>query len=228
MESGLYIVGTPIGNLEDITLRALDVLREADVIMAEDTRHSRILMNRYEIKTHLISCHKFNEASRIERVQQAIAAGQTVALITDSGMPCISDPGSRLVHACREAGYYVTIIPGPSSVSAAIALSGMVEQGYHFEGFLPRKSGGRARRLTELAASTVPVVIFESPYRLLKVMGEIEQHMGPRLVFVGRELTKRFEEGLKGTPADIIKAFEQRRVKGELVIIISHEMLGDD
>ena len=228
MEPGLYIVGTPIGNLEDITFRALEVLREVDIIMAEDTRHSRILMNRYEIKTHLISCHKFNEASRIERVQQAIAAGQAVALITDSGMPCISDPGSRLVTACRETGCYVTVIPGPSSVSSAIALSGMVDQRYHFEGFLPRKSGGRTRRLIELAASTVPVVIFESPYRLLKVMGEIEQHMGTRLVFVGRELTKRFEEGLKGTPADIIKAFEQRRVKGELVIIISHEMVSDD
>ncbi|NCC50172.1 MAG: 16S rRNA (cytidine(1402)-2'-O)-methyltransferase [Spartobacteria bacterium] len=228
MEPGLYLVGTPIGNLEDITLRALRVLREADVIMAEDTRHSRILLNRHEITTHMISCHKFNEASRIERVRERIDAGQAVALITDGGMPCISDPGARLVSACREAGHYVTVIPGPSAVSAAIALSGLVEKAYHFEGFLPHKSGGRARRLSELAAGTTPVVIFESPYRLIKVMGEIEEQMGPRLVFVARELTKKFEEGCRGAPRDIIRAFEGRTVKGELVIIISNELCGSD
>ncbi len=221
METGVYIVGTPIGNLEDITARALRTLREADVIMAEDTRHTGILLARYEIRTPMVSCHKFNEARRFERIRDEIAQGRAVAMVTDAGMPGISDPGARTVRMCREAGIHVWVIPGPCAVSAAVALSGMGDAGYHFEGFLPHKSGGRQRRLEQLAHETVPVVFYESPYRLLKLMDEIERVVGPRPVFVGRELTKKFEEGIFGTPAVIRASFEKRTVKGELVVIMA-------
>lgn len=221
MEPGLYIVGTPIGNLEDVTYRAVETLRAADVIMAEDTRRTRKLLSRYDISTRMVSCHKFNEAARVERVLGHIQGGDAVALVTDSGMPCVSDPGARVVAACREAGVRVTVIPGPSAVSAAVALSGMGGNGFRFEGFLPHKRGARARRLAELAEEEVPVVLFESPYRLVRLMSEVEDVVGARPVFVGRELTKHFEEGLLGTPAEIREAFSGRTVKGEVVVIIA-------
>ncbi len=223
MEPGLYIVGTPIGNLSDMTFRAVDTLRDADVIMAEDTRRTGKLLARYELKTRMISCHKFNEASRVERTLREIQAGSAVALVTDSGMPAVSDPGSRIVAACHEAGLPVCVVPGPSAVSAAVALSGMAGQGYHFEGFLPHKSGARKRRLGELSGEKLPVVLFESPYRLIRLMNEIEEVLGSRDLFVGRELTKKFEEGLLGHPEDIREAFSARSVKGELVIVIAPE-----
>ena len=221
MEPGLYIVGTPIGNLADITYRAVEVLREADVIMAEDTRRTYKLLARYELRVPMVSCHKFNEAARVDRILREIREGHAVALVTDSGMPAVSDPGSRVVAACRKADLPVTVIPGPSAVSAAMALSGLGGGGYHFDGFLPHKSGARKRRLAELAEETLPVVLFESPYRLLKLMGEIEEVLGERTVFVGRELTKKFEEGLLGSPAEICSAFGTRTVKGEQVVIIA-------
>jgi 16S rRNA (cytidine1402-2'-O)-methyltransferase len=227
LASGLYIVGTPIGNLEDITLRALDTLRRADLILAEDTRHTRRLLTRYDIGTRMISCHKFNEAARTERIIEAVQQQLAVALVTDAGMPAVSDPGARTVATCRAHELYVTVIPGPSSVSTALALSGMGGNGYHFEGFLPRKSGRRQRRLAQLAECDVPVILFESPYRLLRLMEELESLMGSRRLFVGRELTKRFEEGLSGTAAEIRSAFEQRKVKGELTLVISPEATSD-
>ncbi|MGD9874628.1 MAG: 16S rRNA (cytidine(1402)-2'-O)-methyltransferase [Kiritimatiellia bacterium] len=221
METGVYIVGTPIGNLEDITARALRTLREANVIMAEDTRHTGILLARYEIRTPMVSCHKFNEAYRFERIRDEVAQGHAVAMVTDAGMPGISDPGARTVRMCRAAGIPVWVIPGPCAVSAAMSLSGMGDAGYHFEGFLPHKSGGRQRRLEELSHETLPVVFYESPYRLIKLMDQIEQFVGPRRIFVGRELTKKFEEGISGTPAEIRASFEKRSVKGEIVVIMA-------
>ena len=221
MTPGLYIVGTPIGNLADITLRALETLKAADLIAAEDTRHTRILLDRYEIRAPLASCHKFNEAARTEFILEKIRGGAAVALVTDSGMPAVSDPGSRVVAACRKAGFPVAVVPGPSAVSAAVALCGFGGGGYVFDGFLPPKSGARRKRLERLAGQDVPVVLFESPYRLLRLMGEIEEVMGARGLFVGRELTKHFEEHLAGTPAEIRAAFGTRSVKGELVVVIA-------
>lgn len=221
MDAGLYLVGTPIGNLGDISFRALETLREADLIVAEDTRHTRRLTERYEIKTRLASCHKFNEVQRAEQIVGWIEGGQAVAMVTDSGMPGISDPGARVVARCRAAGVPVTAIPGPTAVATAVALSGLGERGFVFAGFLPHKSGGRKRDLLKWAEVDLPVVFYESPYRLVKLMNEIEEYLGAeRGVFVGRELTKKFEELAAGTPAEIRARYEGRKVKGECVVIV--------
>jgi len=214
-------VGTPIGNLGDISLRALETLKEADLIMAEDTRHTRRLTNRYEITAHLMSCHKFNEVQRAEQIIERIQSGEAVAMVTDSGMPGISDPGARVVVLCREAGVMITSIPGPAAVTTAVALSGLGEKGFIFAGFLPHKSGGRKRNLLKWAEADLPVVFYESPYRLLKLLNEIEEHLGAdRSLFVGRELTKKFEELSAGNPAEIRAQYEGRNVKGECVVIV--------
>jgi len=221
MEAGLYIVGTPIGNLGDLSFRALETLKEADLIVAEDTRHTRRLTDRYEIGTRLQSCHKFNEIQRAEQIIDRIHNGQAVAMVTDSGMPGISDPGSRVVALCRAAGVPVTAVPGPAAVTTAMALSGYGESGFVFAGFLPHKSGGRKRDLEKWKDADLPVVLYESPYRLLKLMDEIELHLGAdRTVFVGREMTKKFEECSEGSPAAIRARYEGRTVKGECVVII--------
>ena len=221
MDAGLYIVGTPIGNLGDITFRALETLRAADLIVAEDTRYTRRLTDRYEIETRMMSCHKFNEVQRAGQIIERIQNGEAVAMVTDSGMPGISDPGARVVAHCREADVMITSIPGPAAVTTAVALSGLGEKGFIFAGFLPHKSGGRKRDLLKWAEADLPVVLYESPYRLLKLLGEIEEHLGgDRTVFVGRELTKKFEELSCGTPAEILALYENRKVKGECVVII--------
>ena len=219
MEPGLYVVGTPIGNLGDITMRALATLRDVDIVLAEDTRQTRKLFNRYEIQTGLVSCHKFNEASRVQWTVDRVRAGESIGLVTDSGMPAISDPGARMVGACREAGIAVTVVPGPSAVTAAIALSGCVEKQFLFEGFLPLKAGKRRRRIQEIASETRPVVLFESPYRFSKLLNLFMEIMPERHIFVGRELTKRFEECRKSTVKEMMADYAGRTVKGELVIV---------
>jgi 16S rRNA (cytidine1402-2'-O)-methyltransferase len=221
MDAGLYIVGTPIGNLGDISFRAIETLKEADLIVAEDTRHTRRLTERYAITTHLQSCHKFNEMQRAEQIIERIRNGQAVAMVTDSGMPGISDPGSRVVALCREADVAITAVPGPAAVTTAVALSGCGEKGFIFAGFLPHKSGGRRRDLEKWKDADLPVVFYESPYRLLKLMNEIEEYLGAgRQVFVGRELTKKFEECMQAPPAMIREAYANRTVKGECVVIL--------
>jgi 16S rRNA (cytidine1402-2'-O)-methyltransferase len=221
MDAGLYLVGTPIGNLGDISQRALETLSEVNCIVAEDTRHTRRLLDRYEIKTSMLSCHKFNEMQRAEQLIERILQGQSIAMVTDSGMPCISDPGARVVKLCREAGVMITAVPGPAAITTAIALSGLGEQGFIFAGFLPHKSGGRKRDLLKWAEADLPVALYESPHRLLKLMNEIIENIGPeRTLFVARELTKKFEELTLGTPAEILSAYDGRSVKGELVVII--------
>jgi 16S rRNA (cytidine1402-2'-O)-methyltransferase len=221
MNAGLYIVGTPIGHLGDMTARGITTLKEASLIIAEDTRTTRNLLNHFEIKTHCISCHKFNEAQRCDEIITRIRNGEAVAMVTDSGMPCISDPGARVVAACRAAGVLITSAPGPTAVTTALALSSFGGHGFLFAGFLPRKSGARRRTLEQCAALPVPVIFYESPYRLLKLLEEIEAVMGAeRSVFVARELTKKFEELLSGTPAQIRQTFGERTVKGECVVII--------
>lgn len=223
LPAGLYVVGTPIGNLADLTLRALDTLKAAQTIVTEDTRHTGILLARYGIRAPMVSCHRFNEASRVAEVVARIGAGQAVALVTNAGMPAVSDPGSRVVAGCRKAGLHVTVIPGPSAVTAAIAMSGLGwGGGFLFEGFLPRKAGARRRRLEALAAVDLPVVLYESPYRLLALLGEAGEVFGAdRLMFVGRELTKKFEEGRTGTAADLLAVFQGRAIKGEITLVIA-------
>ena len=211
MDAGLYIVGTPIGHLGDMTARGITTLKEA----------TRNLLNHFEIKTHCISCHKFNEAQRCDEIIARIRSGEAVAMVTDSGMPCISDPGARVVEACRTAGVMITSAPGPTAVTTALALSGFGGHGFLFAGFLPRKSGARRRILEQCAALPVPAIFYESPYRLMKLLEEIEAVMGAeRQVFVARELTKKFEELLRGTPAEIRQRFGERTVKGECVVIV--------
>lgn len=221
MDAGLYIVGTPIGNLGDITARALETLHAATLILAEDTRHTRKLLTHFEIKTHCISCHKFNEAGRCEEIISRIRNGEAIAMVTDSGMPCISDPGARVVEACREAEVMITSAPGPTAVTTALALSGFGGHGFLFTGFPPRKSGARKRLLEQCADVPVAVILYESPYRLIKLLEVIEEVLGPdRSVFVARELTKKFEELLRGTAPQIRAKFDGRTVKGECVVII--------
>jgi 16S rRNA (cytidine1402-2'-O)-methyltransferase len=221
MDAGLYIVGTPIGNLGDISARAIETLKAVDVIMAEDTRHTRRLTARYEIRTRLISCHRFNEIQRAEQIIAHIREGQSVAMVTDSGMPCISDPGSRVVALCHQAEVAVTAVPGPAAVTTAVALSGMGESGFIFAGFLPHKQGGRKRDLLKWADADLPVVFYESPYRLLRLLEEIETYLGgDRKIFTARELTKKFEELTCGTPAEVRARYNERTVKGECVVIV--------
>lgn len=228
MKPGLYIVGTPIGNLEDTTARALETLRNADFVLAEDTRHTRILLNRFQIRAHLLSCHRFNECSRITLVLEQIKAGKAIALVTNAGMPGVADPGSFLVRAGRQNHIYITVIPGPSSVTAAVALSGFGGGGFICEGFLPRKKGARRRRLAELKAMRSPIVVLESPYRCLQFLEEIKEIFQDREIFMGRELTKLNEECLWGTAEEISRRLSERaggpaprQVKGELTFVIA-------
>jgi 16S rRNA (cytidine1402-2'-O)-methyltransferase len=200
----------------------VETLKQVDLIIAEDTRHTRRLTERHGIATRMVSCHKFNEVQRAEQIIESIHGGKAVAMVTDSGMPCISDPGARVVARCREAGVWITSVPGPSAVTTAVALSGLAEKGFLFTGFLPHKRGGRRRELLKWSEADLPHVLYESPYRLLKLLDEIEAHLGAeRTVFVGRELTKKFEESAVGTPAEIRAHFAGRTIKGECVVIIN-------
>ena len=219
---GLYLVGTPIGNLEDVTLRALRILRSATHILAEDTRHTRLLLDRHGIRTPMISCHKFNERARADEILGRIRAGEALALVTDAGMPGISDPGARAAAAVRAAGLPVTVVPGPCALSAAVALCGETEsRGFLFEGFLDHKTAARRRRLIELAAFPAPVVFYESTHRILKLLDEVEQELGPaRRLFIARELTKKFEETVAGTPAELRKHYATHSLKGEFVVLL--------
>ncbi len=221
MNPGLYIVGTPIGNLGDISQRALETLRNAHVIFAEDTRRTRKLLSRYDLHTPLISCHGFNEARRVESLLNRIRRGEVVALVTDSGMPGISDPGARLVTACRRAELPITAIPGPSAVTTAVALCGFVDKDFMFEGYLPPKSAARRRRLEALREESRPIVFFESPHRFMKVLNELDEIMPDRELFVGRELTKQYEQLNWGTPAQIRDRYGERKVRGEFVLVLA-------
>jgi len=216
----LLIVGTPIGNLEDITLRALRALREADLVAAEDTRHTGQLLVRYEIRKPLVSYHEFNEAKRTPELLAKLRDGQSLALVSDAGMPTLSDPGLRLIAAAVEAGIAVEVVPGVSAITTALAGSGLPVQPFLFHGFLPHKSAQREKILLKLAPLPFALVLFESPYRLVKTLTAMQTIFGDRRVVVGRELTKKFEEILRGTSATLLKRLENRTVKGEITIII--------
>ncbi len=219
-EGKLFIVATPIGNLEDITLRALRVLREADLIAAEDTRRTATLLGHYEIRKPLVSYHEFNEARRTNELLQKLRDGQCVALVSDAGMPLLSDPGLRLLRAVLEANLPVEVIPGPSALTAALAVSGMATVPFLFHGFLPHKSSQRRRLLAQLAPLPYTLVFFESPYRIQKTLVEIEESLGDRQVVVARELTKKFEEILRGRVSVLRKSLEKRTIKGEITLLV--------
>ena len=221
IDTGLFIVGTPIGNLEDISIRAINTLKEVDVILAEDTRHTKKLTSKYEIKTRLISYHKFNAAKKSNQIMEHLKNGKSIAIVSDSGMPNISDPGGRIIDLCRDENIKITTIPGPTALTSAISMTGFYKNGFIFSGFLPHKSGGRKKELIRWSDSNKPIIFYESPYRLLKLLNEIKEYLGEETkVFVFRELTKKFEETLIGTPSEISNSFQKRTVKGEIVVII--------
>src|SRR5437016_6019860 len=219
----LYVIGTPIGNLGDITLRALEVLKNADVVAAEDTRHSGILLKRYQIKKPLVSYHEHNEAMRTAQLVERVAAGENVALITDAGSPGISDPGARLIRACIERELPFTIIPGPSSILTALVGSGFSAEKFFFGGFLPVKSGQRERELRAAAAREETSIYFESPYRLTKTLKACIDVVPDRQLCVARELTKKFEEFRRGTASELLAHYEAHHPKGEIVLLISEK-----
>ncbi len=218
---GLYLVGTPIGNLGDLSDRMRSTLAGVAAVLCEDTRHTRILLDRAGLRTPMVSCHKFNEAARVAEAVARMRNGAALALVSDAGMPAVSDPGSRLVAACHAAGIPVRVVPGPSSVTCAIALCGFGGAGFRFEGFLPPKSGARAKRLEAALAGDVPVVLFESPFRLIKLLEAVAALAPERQVMVGRELTKKFEEARVGTAGVLLEHYRPRSIKGEIVVVLA-------
>ncbi len=217
----LYVIGTPIGNLDDITLRALEALKSADVVAAEDTRHSGNLLRHFEIRKPLVSYHQHNEAMRTAELVERLAGGENVALITDAGMPGISDPGARLIRACIERGLDYTIVPGVSAVLTALVGSGFPLDRFAFLGFLPVKSGGRERELRAAAEREETSVFFESPYRINKTLAVCAQIVPDRQLCVARELTKKFEEFRRGTAAELLSHYESHPAKGEITLVMS-------
>jgi 16S rRNA (cytidine1402-2'-O)-methyltransferase len=217
----LYVVASPIGNLADITIRALDVLRQVDLIAAEDTRHTGVLLHRYEIKKPLTSLHEHNEARRTAELIERLRAGTNIALLTDAGMPAVSDPGFRLIAACREADLPVTIIPGPSAVLTALVGSGLPTHAFYFGGFLPFKSGQRSRELIAAISRNFTSVYFESPHRLQKSLAELETLAPGHPICVARELTKQFETFHRGTAQELRKHFTDHPPRGEITLLIA-------
>ena len=217
----LYVVATPIGNLSDITLRALETLKDAELIAAEDTRHSGILLKHYQINKPLISYHEHNEAMRTAQLIERLAAGEKIALITDAGTPALSDPGARLIRECIKRELDFTIIPGPSSILSALVGSGFSCEKFSFGGFLPIKSGQRERELRAAAAREETSIYFESPYRLTKTLKAAASVLENRQLCVARELTKKFEEFRRGSAAELLAHYEKHPAKGEIVLIIS-------
>ena len=217
----LYLVATPIGNLEDITLRAIRTLRECDAVAAEDTRHSGQLLKHLGISKPMLSYFSFNEAKRSEEILERLKRGEKIALVTDAGSPGISDPGERVVRAARDAGLRVESVPGPCALVAALTASGLPADEFHFIGFLPHKSGQRMKQLEALKAFQGTLILYESPYRIEKLLGEISGLYADRKIVLARELTKKFEEYLRGTPAELIEILAKRSLKGEFVVLIS-------
>lgn len=217
----LYVVPTPIGNLGDITLRAIEALKAADVVAAEDTRHSGILLKHLGIAKPFLSFHEHNEAMRTAELSKRLEAGETIALITDAGMPGLSDPGGRLVRECIARELPFTILPGASSILTGLVGSGFDAERFCFRGFLPVKSGQRARELQAAAERDETTIFFESPHRLVKTLTACTEIVPERSICVARELTKKFEEFRRGKPAELLAHFEAHPPKGEIVLLIS-------
>ncbi|HEV2320274.1 MAG TPA: 16S rRNA (cytidine(1402)-2'-O)-methyltransferase [Verrucomicrobiae bacterium] len=223
MPGTLYLVATPIGNLEDITLRALRVLRECDAVAAEDTRHSGQLLKHFGISKSLLSYFQFNEAKRSEEIIERLRRGEKIALVTDAGSPGISDPGERVVRAAISAGLRVEAVPGACALIAALTASGLPTEEFHFVGFLPHKSGQRKNKLESLKATPGVLIFYESPFRVEKLLGELNEVFPEREVVIARELTKKFEEFLRGKGGAMREVAANRRLKGEFVVMVAPE-----
>lgn len=215
----LAVCATPIGNLEDVTLRVLRELAEADLVLCEDTRHTKGLLDRHGIRATLVSCHRHNEARRTAELLPRLAAGERIALVSDAGLPGVNDPGARLIAAALEAGVEVTVLPGPSAIATALVASGLAGERFQFLGYLPRGGKALAALWEELAAWPHPAVAFESPQRLPATLRSLAAAMPDRPVAVCRELTKRFEEVVRGSAADVSERFSEAP-KGEITLVV--------
>ena len=221
MNGRLYVVATPIGNLEDITYRAVRVLGEVDLVACEDTRQTHKLLEHYGIRKPTVSYHEHNEAERTAELLVRLSEGAAIALVSDAGVPLVSDPGYRLVRAAVEAGIRVEPIPGPSALLAALAASGLPTDAFHFAGFLPPKTGQRARALETLRHEAATLIFYEAPHRILETLDAIEEVLGPRPVVVAREITKLHEEFLRGSVPEVRAALAERdAVKGEITLLV--------
>jgi 16S rRNA (cytidine1402-2'-O)-methyltransferase len=221
LDPGLYIVSTPIGNIEDITKRALTVLTDVNAIVCEDTRRTGLLLKHFGIKNRLISYHEYNKLRRTPEILGLLAQQQAVALVSDAGTPGISDPGFYLIRAAIENGFRVSPVPGASALLAALVVSGLSSDRFAFEGFLPKRAGRRRRRLAELARETRTMVFCESAHRVNRLLSEIRELWGERKVVVARELTKKFEEVLRGSVSELLEQLANRKLKGEVMVVIS-------
>lgn len=219
--SKLFVVPTPVGNLEDITLRALRVLKECNLILAEDTRTTSHLLKHFNIETRMMSHHKFNEHKTVDQVAERILGGETIALVSDAGTPGISDPGFLLVRQCVAKGVEVECLPGATAFVPALVDSGLPTDRFHFEGFLPVKKG-RQTRLKELAVSPVTFVLYESPYRVLKTLTQLAEFCGPeRMASASREISKMFEQTVRGSLQELIDYFTKTEPRGEFVLVVA-------
>ena len=224
MEKGkgkLYLVSTPIGNLEDITLRAIKVLRRVDLIAAEDTRRARRLLTRYRAQTPLTSLFEHNEPAKKEAHIKRLLGGRDIAVISDAGTPGVSDPGFRLVKRAIEEGIEVIPIPGPSAHVAALVVSGLPTDAFHFFGFLPPKGAKRKKRLETIKALRGTIILYEAPHRLLRTLQDIRDCLGDRQVVVARELTKLYEEVIRGPIAEVMEGLEGRKIRGEITLVVA-------
>ncbi len=219
----LFVVATPIGNLEDITLRAITVLKEANVVAAEDTRQTRKLLNKYLVTTPLISVHQHSQPEKLEQLVDLLRRGEDIALVSDAGTPNVADPGGKLVRLAQKENLKVVPIPGPSAVTTILSVAGIPADSFMFVGFLPKKKG-RQTLLKELEKLAVPIVLFESPNRILKTLGELKQFLGNRDVILGRELTKLHEEILRLSLDDAILYFNQHTPRGEFVLVVTPDL----
>lgn len=218
--SKIYIVATPIGNLKDITYRAIEIFKETDFIICEDTRVTGFLLNHFEIKKEMISLNAQSENRKIDFILEKIQSGKTAALVSDAGTPCISDPGVRIISAAVKRGIEIIPIPGVSALTTALSIAGVPTDSFVFEGFLPQKKG-RQKLLKQIADDERTTIIYESSHRIEKLLNELKDYMPERFVVVCRELTKKFEEILRGTPEEISVLLKTSNIKGEFVVIIS-------
>lgn len=216
----LYIVPTPIGNLDDITLRAIETLKLSDIILAEDTRHANKLLSHYKIQTKVSSYHLKNEHKKVEEYVKMLVNGSTVSLITDAGTPCISDPGFLLIREAIKNNILITCLPGPTAFIPALVMSGLPSDSFIFEGFLPRKKG-RKSKLCEISQNTKTTILYESPFRIIKTLSDLQETIGPdRKIAIVKEISKIYEEVFRGTIQEAIIEYNERSIKGEYVICI--------
>ena len=220
MSGSLYIVPTPIGNLEDITFRAVRVLKEVDLIAAEDTRHTQVLLNHYDIRTSVTSYHEHNERGKARELVEQLRQGRSIALLSDAGTPMISDPGYRLVVEAIRAGVQVIPLPGPSAVTAALSAAGLPTDRFGFEGFLPAKKSERRSALEGLKKDTKTLIFYEAPHRLKETLADMAEIFGDREVAIGREISKVHEEFLRGALREILATVEQQTVRGEITLVV--------